>query len=81
MKQVTNRSGTTKNRDSWVSARVPGKLRDLLQAQVRRDTHLNESEFIREAIREKLQREASDLYQTVVQLPAETTSSKEASVR
>ena len=52
--------------DVFVSARVPAKLRQILRAHVGRDTHMNESEFVREAVREKLQREAPDLYQKLV---------------
>ncbi len=50
----------------YVSARVPSKLRDILRAHVSRDTHMNDSDFIREAIREKLRREAPDLYESMV---------------
>ncbi len=50
----------------YLSVRVPTKLRDILRAHVGRDTHMNNSEFVREAIREKLQREASDLYARMV---------------
>ncbi len=50
----------------YLSLRIPGKLRDILEAQVSRDTHMNESEFVRDAIREKLQREAPDLYEKLV---------------
>jgi len=50
----------------YVTARVPAKLREILRAQVLRDTHMNESEFVRDAVREKLQREAPDLYQKLV---------------
>jgi len=33
-----------------------------MQKYVERDAHLNESDFIRDAIREKIQKEAPDLY-------------------
>ena len=52
--------------DVSVKARVPGKQRDILRAHVSRDTHMNESEFLRDAVREKLQREAPDLYKKFV---------------
>ena len=51
----------------YVTARLPGKLREILRAHVARDTHMNESEFVRAAVREKLQREAGDLYESLVQ--------------
>jgi Arc/MetJ-type ribon-helix-helix transcriptional regulator len=37
-------------------------MKHLLEQHVKRDLHTNISEFTREAIREKLQREAPDLY-------------------
>ena len=52
--------------DVYITARVPAKLREILRAQVLRDTHMNESEFVREAVREKLQREAGDLFDSVI---------------
>jgi Arc/MetJ-type ribon-helix-helix transcriptional regulator len=53
----------------YLTARVPAKLREILKAHVHRDTHMNESEFVREAVREKLQREASDLFDSIVKTP------------
>ena len=49
-----------------LSVRTAGKMREIIRAHIARDTHLNESEFVREAIREKLQREAPDLYERLV---------------
>lgn len=54
----------------YITARVPRKLREILKAHVLRDTHMNESEFVREAVREKLQREAADLYELLVRVKA-----------
>lgn len=45
----------------FIGIRVPSRLRDLMREYVRLDTHLNESEFVRTAIREKLQRDAPSL--------------------
>ncbi len=56
--------------ETYVTARVPSKLRDILKAHVLRDTHMNESEFVRESIREKLLREAPDLYASMVRVKA-----------
>ncbi len=50
----------------YLTARVPRKLREILRAHVARDTHMNESEFVREAVREKLQREAGDLFESII---------------
>jgi len=51
-----------KEKDVRISARIPIKLKLLMQKYVERDAHLNESDFIRDAIREKIQKEAPDLY-------------------
>lgn len=48
--------------DAVVSARVPVKLKRLVAEFVQRDTHLNESDFVRDALREKIRREAPDLH-------------------
>lgn len=49
--------------DVMVSARIPRTLKKLMEQYVALDTHLNESELIRDALREKIQREAPSLYQ------------------
>ena len=41
----------------FVGARVPHNLRKLLDNAVARDNHLNISDWVRDAIREKLRRE------------------------
>ena len=45
-----------------VSFRVPRVLRDLVKRYVAMDLHMNESEFFRDALREKIMREAPELY-------------------
>jgi Arc/MetJ-type ribon-helix-helix transcriptional regulator len=45
-----------------LNVKVPTTMKQLLQQYVKRDLHTNISEFTREAIREKFQREAPDLY-------------------
>jgi Arc/MetJ-type ribon-helix-helix transcriptional regulator len=45
-----------------VSARIPGTLKQLMKRFIAMDAHVNESDFIRDAIREKIQRDAPDLY-------------------
>jgi Arc/MetJ-type ribon-helix-helix transcriptional regulator len=45
-----------------LNVKVPITMKQILQQHVKRDLHTNISEFTREAIREKLQREAPDLY-------------------
>lgn len=53
---------TMERQDAIISARIPKSLKKLIEEFVRRDCHLNESDFIRDAIREKIQREAPELY-------------------
>ncbi|MDI6847285.1 MAG: ribbon-helix-helix domain-containing protein [Candidatus Bathyarchaeia archaeon] len=49
-------------KDVRVSARIPRTLKELMQQFVARNAHINESDLIRDAIREKIQREAPELY-------------------
>jgi len=44
-----------------VGARITQHLRRAMNEYIRRDTHLNESDFIRAAIREKIKRDAPHL--------------------
>lgn len=44
-----------------MNIRLPFTLKELVKRFVSMDTHMNESEFVRDAIREKLQREAPKL--------------------
>jgi len=48
--------------DVGIGARVPRTLKKLMEQFVSRDTHINESDLIRDALREKIQRDAPDLY-------------------
>ena len=50
-----------------ISARVPNALKRLVQEYLQRDGHLNESDLIRDALREKIQREAPELYNRLFQ--------------
>lgn len=50
-----------------ISAWIPKTLKKLLDRYVSQDTHLNASDFIRDAIREKIQREAPDLFKQIFQ--------------
>lgn len=45
-----------------VATRVTVKTAELIAEFCRRDAHINSADFIRDAIREKLQREAPELY-------------------
>ncbi|MCS7124805.1 MAG: ribbon-helix-helix domain-containing protein [Candidatus Bathyarchaeota archaeon] len=51
-----------KLQDVRISARIPSSLKQLMEAFIARDAHLNKSDLIRDAIREKIQREAPELY-------------------
>ena len=54
-----------KLRDAAISARVPVPLKTLIQKYVALDTHINESDFVRDAIREKIQKDAPHLYRNL----------------
>jgi len=49
-------------KDVRISARIPRTLKELMRQFIVRDAHLNESDFIRDAIREKIERHAPELY-------------------
>lgn len=49
-------------KDVRISFRVTKTLADLVKKFVQLDTHMNESDFYRDAAREKIQKEAPDLY-------------------
>lgn len=51
-----------KKSEAAISARIPRTLKQLMKRFVAMDAHVNESDFIRDAIREKIQRDAPDLY-------------------
>ena len=51
-----------KQKESYIGVRVPKTLKELIQKIVEMDTHLNEADFVRDAIREKIQRDAPELY-------------------
>jgi len=44
-----------------VSSKIPSNLRMAMQRFIAMDTHLNESDFIRAAIRDKIKKEAPHL--------------------
>jgi len=51
-----------KQKDAYIGVRIPKTLKELVQKVVAVDAHLNEADFVRDAIREKIQREAPELY-------------------
>jgi Arc/MetJ-type ribon-helix-helix transcriptional regulator len=50
-----------------INARVPRTLKKLMEQFVALDSHMNESDLIRDALREKIQRDAPDLYKRIFQ--------------
>ena len=54
-------------KEAAISARIPYTLKKLMKRFVALDAHINESDFIRDAIREKIQREAPELYSQLFQ--------------
>lgn len=57
----------TQKVEAAISARIPRTLKELMKKFVNMDTHINESDFIRDAIREKIQRDAPELYRQLFQ--------------
>jgi len=49
-----------------VSFRIPKTLKELVEQYVKNDLHVNVSDFFREALREKIQRDAPQLYQALL---------------
>jgi len=50
-----------------VSFKIPKALRDMIEKHVKHDLYVNLSDFFRDALREKIQREAPELYRQVFQ--------------
>jgi len=61
---LEDKQGREKNmkKEVRINARVPLSLKKLMQQFVAKDTHINESDLIRDSIREKIQRDAPELY-------------------
>jgi len=61
------------DKDVKITFRVPMTLRDLVREYILLDTHMNNSDFYRDAAREKIQRDAPELYRKLfVQKEKET---------
>ncbi len=58
-------------KDVRITFRVPLTLRDLVKEYVELDAHMNESDFYRDAAREKVQRDAPALYKKLFQTKKE----------
>lgn len=68
-----------KRSDVRIAARVPQTLRLLMKQYVERDAHINESDLIRDSIREKIQHDAPGLYSQF--LCSETNEQEQMEVR
>ena len=49
-------------KDIIIAFRAPITLKDLVKKYISLDAHMNESDFYRDAAREKIQRDAPELY-------------------
>ena len=50
-----------------VATKITQKTREAIHIMITRDTHLNESDFIRSAIREKIKRDAPHLIKEMLE--------------
>ena len=51
-----------KEKTKVVATRVTQRFADLIEEYCRQDAHVNSADLIRDALREKIQRDAPDLY-------------------
>ena len=58
------------NESVVVSTRIPSNLKKIIEKYLEKDTHLNESDLLRDALREKLKRDAPELFAEVFQVEA-----------
>lgn len=58
----------TKKEKAFIGVRMPKTLREMIEKHVLIDTYQNLSEFVRDAIRQKIQREAPELYKQIFQV-------------
>jgi Arc/MetJ-type ribon-helix-helix transcriptional regulator len=54
-----------------INVAIPQTMRDLIEQFVSMDTHTNISEFVRDAIRQKLQKDAPNLYKQLFEVEAQ----------
>jgi len=58
-------------RTETIGVRITKQSRKLIRKYLERDQHINESDFIRDAIREKIERDAPDLVNELFEGEAE----------
>ena len=51
-----------------INVSIPQTMKDLIEEFVSMDTHMNLSEFVRDAIRQKLQKDAAHLYKQLFEV-------------
>ena len=56
-----------------IATRVPKSLYNLIEKYIELDTHVTNAEFFRDAIREKIRRDAPDLYSSLFKEEQKTT--------
>jgi len=66
---------TMGKQESFVGLRVPLNLKELIVKFIKADTHMNESDFVRDAIRQKIKHDAPHLYAELF-IQKEETSQK-----
>ena len=59
-----------------VATRVTPQLAELIKEICRRDAHVNPADFIRDAVREKIQRDAPELYSELFKIEKAPEGSK-----
>lgn len=59
-----------------VATRVTPQLAELIREICRRDAHVNPADFIRDAVREKIQRDAPELYRELFKIEKASGGSK-----
>jgi len=59
-----------------VATRVTPQLAELIKDICRRDAHVNPADFIRDAVREKIQRDAPELYSELFRIEKAPEGSK-----
>lgn len=57
-----------KKETAFIGVKIPKTLRELIEKYVLVATYQNFSEFVRDAIRQKIQRDAPELYKQVFQV-------------
>ena len=55
-------------KDVKITFRVPATLKDLVKEYISLDAHMNESDFYRDAAREKIQKDAPELYRKLFKI-------------